>query len=126
MFAVAVHDAQGREVPIADNEVRFQISGPGKLIGTGNGDPTDHASDKGASRKAFSGLCMAVVQSTKQPGSITVQAASPGLVPATVTISTREGLAPPPARRLAPRSPRRVRVSPASGVPFPKPPPPTK
>ncbi len=90
MFAVAVHDAQGREVPIADNEVTFQISGPGRLIGTGNGDPTDHASDKGTSRKAFSGLCMAIVQSTKKPGSITVQAAAPGLVPATVTISTRE------------------------------------
>ncbi|MGA7522818.1 MAG: beta-galactosidase GalA [Acidobacteriaceae bacterium] len=90
MFAVAVHDAQGRVVPIADNEVTFQITGPGKLIGVGNGDPTDHASDKGVSRKAFSGLCMAVVQSAKQSGSITVQAASPGLVPATVTIGARE------------------------------------
>jgi beta-galactosidase len=90
MFAVAVHDAQGREVPIADNEVAFQVSGPGKLIGVGNGDPTDHAPDKGTSRKAFSGLCMAIVQSTKKPGSITVQATSPGLVPATVTISTRK------------------------------------
>ncbi len=90
MFAVAVHDAQGREVPIADNEVTFQISGPGKLIGVGNGDPTDHAPDKGTSRKAFSGLCMAIVQSTKKTGSVTVQAASPGIAPATVTISTRE------------------------------------
>ena len=90
MFAVAVQDARGREVPIADNEVTFQVSGPGKLIGAGNGDPTDHAPDKGTSRKAFSGLCMAVVQSTKQAGSITVQAASPGLVSATVTISARE------------------------------------
>jgi beta-galactosidase len=90
MFAVAVHDAQGREVPIADNEVTFQISGPGRLIGVGNGDPTDHASDKGTTRKAFSGLCMAIVQSTKQAGSITVQATSPGLAPATVTIPTRE------------------------------------
>ncbi|HEX4065239.1 MAG TPA: beta-galactosidase GalA [Acidobacteriaceae bacterium] len=90
MFAVAVHDAQGRVVPIADNEVTFQISGPGRLIGVGNGDPTDHASDKGTSRKAFSGLCMAIVQPAKQAGSITVHATSPGLVPATVTISARE------------------------------------
>ncbi|MFP5226047.1 MAG: beta-galactosidase GalA, partial [Acidobacteriota bacterium] len=90
MFAVAVHDAQGRVVPIADNEVMFQVSGAGKLIGVGNGDPTDHASDKGTSRKAFSGLCMAIVQSSKKAGSITVQATSPGIAPATVTISTRE------------------------------------
>jgi len=90
MFAVAIHDAQGRVVPIADNEVAFQISGPGRLIGVGNGDPTDHASDKGTSRKAFSGLCMAIVQSQKQTGSITLQATSPGLVPATVAIASRE------------------------------------
>ncbi len=90
MFAVAVQDSQGREVPIADNEVTFRISGSGRVIGVGNGDPTDHESDKGIVRKAFSGLCMAVVQSGKVAGSITVQAASPGLVPATVTISARK------------------------------------
>jgi beta-galactosidase len=90
MFAVAVQDSQGREVPIADNEVTFRVSGSGRLIGVGNGDPTDHESDKGTVRKAFSGRCMAVVQSGKEAGSITVQAASPGFAPATVTISARK------------------------------------
>jgi beta-galactosidase len=90
MFAVAVHDAQGRVVPITDNEVNFQLSGPGRIIGVGNGDPTDHASDKGTSRRAFSGLCMAIVQSEKKAGDITLQATSPGLSPATVTVSARE------------------------------------
>jgi beta-galactosidase len=89
MFTVAVHDARGRVVPITDNEVTFKVSGEGKLIGTGNGDPTNQESDKGTSRKAFSGLCMAIVQSTKTAGSITVDATSPGLAPATVTISTK-------------------------------------
>jgi beta-galactosidase len=65
MFAVEVQDAQGRAVPVADNEVTFRVSGQGKLIGVGNGDPTSHESDKGTARKAFSGLCMAIVQSTK-------------------------------------------------------------
>ena len=41
MFAVEVQDAQGRVVPITDNEVTFKVSGAGKLIGTGNGDPTN-------------------------------------------------------------------------------------
>jgi beta-galactosidase len=90
MFAVAVHDAQGRVVPITDNVVSFRISGDGRLIGVGNGDPTDHESDKGTVRKAFSGLCMAIVQSAKKSGSITVEATSPGLAPAKVTIATRE------------------------------------
>jgi beta-galactosidase len=89
MVAVEVQDAQGRVVPITDNEVAFTVSGAGKLIGVGNGDPTDHAPDKGSSRKAFSGLCMALVQSMKTDGEITVQAASPGLTPARVTIAAR-------------------------------------
>jgi len=87
MFAVGVHDAQGRVVPITNNEVTFRVTGEGKLLGVGNGDPTDHASDRGTSRKAFCGFCMALVQSTKA-GSITVEATSPGLAPAGVTIAT--------------------------------------
>jgi beta-galactosidase len=90
MFAVAVHDAQGRVVPITDNEVTFRVSGSGKLLGTGNGDPTDHTSDKGTSRKAFCGYCMAIVQSTKQGGKITIEATAPGLASSTVTIAASE------------------------------------
>ncbi len=86
IFAVEVQDAQGRVVPITDNEVAFTVTGAGKLAGVGNGDPTDHDPDKGSSRKAFCGLCMALVQSTKQGGKITVEATSPGLTPARVSI----------------------------------------
>jgi beta-galactosidase len=89
MFAVEVQDAQGRSVPIADNQVNFHVSGQGKVIGVGNGDPTSHESDPGSSRKAFAGLCMALVQSTKAAGNITVEASSPGLTPASVTISSK-------------------------------------
>jgi beta-galactosidase len=89
MFAVEVQDAQDRIVPITDNVLNFKISGAGKLIGTGNGDPTNQEPDKGTSRKAFCGLCMAIVQSHKSAGSITVEATSPGLSPATVTIAAK-------------------------------------
>jgi len=90
MFAVEVRDAQGRVVPVTDHLVTFNVTGAGKLVGVGNGDPTDQASDKGTSRKAFCGLCMALVQSTKSAGSITVEATSPGLAPASVTIAAKE------------------------------------
>ncbi|HUP02982.1 MAG TPA: beta-galactosidase GalA [Bryobacteraceae bacterium] len=88
MFAVEVRDAQGRYHPLADNQVSFRVSGQGTILGTGNGDPTNHEPDRGASRKAFNGYCMAVVQSTKAAGRITVEAASPGLTPARVTIAS--------------------------------------
>jgi beta-galactosidase len=89
IFAVEVRDARDRVVPITDNEVTFKVSSEGTLIGVGNGDPTDQASDKGTSRKAFCGYCMAVVQSRKQGGSITVEATSPGLAAATVTLPVK-------------------------------------
>ncbi len=89
MFAVEVQDAQGRIVPITDNEVTFSVSGSGKLLGTGNGDPTDHEPDQGKSRKAFSGLCMALVQADKTAGEITVEAESPGLTAAKATIPVK-------------------------------------
>jgi beta-galactosidase len=90
MFAVEVCDGHDRIVPVTSNEVSFTVSGSGQLIGVGNGDPTDQESDKGTSRKAFSGLCMAIVQSTKAKGSITVRASSPGLATASVTIDARD------------------------------------
>ena len=89
MFAVEVKDSHDRVVPITDNRVTFKVSGEGKLMGTGNGDPTDQDSDLGTSRKAFCGYCMAVVQSTKKGGSIIVEANAPGLETASATINAK-------------------------------------
>ena len=89
MFAVEVQDAQGRVVPLADNRVDFKVAGCGRLIGVGNGQPSSLESDKGAARKAFCGLCMGIVQAARQAGSVTVEVTSPGLAPATVTITTK-------------------------------------
>ncbi len=45
VFTVSVADAQGRIVPVANNLVHFELSGPGKIIGVGNGDPACHEPD---------------------------------------------------------------------------------
>jgi beta-galactosidase len=45
VFTVAVTDAQGRVVPVAANPVHFELSGPGKILGVGNGDPSCHEPD---------------------------------------------------------------------------------
>jgi len=86
IFAVEVRDARGRPVPITDNLVAFKVIGAGRLIGVGNGDPTDQGSGKSSSCKAFGGRCMAIVQSGKSAASITVETTSPGLEPAQATI----------------------------------------
>jgi beta-galactosidase len=85
-----VLDAQGRLHPEADNEVTFQIRGEGKLIGVDNGDMADMAADfKGKQRKASHGMCLAIVQSTANSGQIQVSATSPGLKPASITVTTK-------------------------------------
>lgn len=86
--AVEILDAQGRVVPLAENEVTFKVEGEGRLIGVDNGDPQSHDGYKVNQRKAFHGLCLAVVQSTAKAGSIRIAAASPGLEPAAVTVVT--------------------------------------
>lgn len=90
VFAVEVQDASGRAVPITNNTVAFSVTGPAKLIGVGNGDPTDQSPDKGTERKAFSGYCMALVQSEKAPGTITVEVTSAGLVGSSSSISCKQ------------------------------------
>jgi beta-galactosidase len=98
MFAVEVQDAQGRTMPIADNQVNFRVTGQAAVKGTGNGDPTNHEPDPGSTRKAFNGYCMALVQATKTAGTITVEASSPGLTASSVTISSN-------AVKLRPQAP---------------------
>jgi beta-galactosidase len=43
---VQVNDAQNRMVPTANNVITFDITGPGKIIGVGNGDPSAHEPDQ--------------------------------------------------------------------------------
>jgi beta-galactosidase len=45
IITVAIADLKGRIVPVANNLVHFAISGPGKIIGVGNGDPICHEPD---------------------------------------------------------------------------------
>jgi beta-galactosidase len=88
-FTVRVLDEQGRVVPLANNEVAFEIQGEGRIIGVDNGDPASHEDFKGSRRKAFNGLCLAIVQSTAKPGRIQLTATSPGLKSSSVTITTK-------------------------------------
>jgi beta-galactosidase len=73
---VAIKDAKGRVVPTADNLVKFSIEGPGKIIGTGNGNPSSHEPDKANQRMAFNGYCLVLIQSNAKVGEIRLKAFS--------------------------------------------------
>jgi beta-galactosidase len=88
MTVWALDDA-GRLVPYAGNDVAFEVTGPGRIIGTGNGDPSSHEPDKASGRRLFNGLCQLLVQSVDgQPGEIAVKARAAGLSQAGCLVTT--------------------------------------
>jgi beta-galactosidase len=90
-----VLDSQSRLVPIADSPIEFHLSGNGSLIGVGNGNPSSHEADKADRRHAFNGLCMAIVQSTREPGELRLEATSPGLEPAAIVLNSYAAIGHP-------------------------------
>jgi beta-galactosidase len=97
ILKVEALDKDGRLVPTADNRLAFHVSGAGKLIGVGNGDPNCQESDKEPKRSLFNGLAQVIIQSTKRPGEIHIEAAKnaefwdePEVTPATISIRTKQ------------------------------------
>ena len=90
---VSFVDANGKEVPDANNMIYFSISGDAKIIGVGNGDPSSHEPDKcvdGAwQRSAFSGKCQVIIEAGKTAGTIKLEAKSNGLISASSIILSK-------------------------------------
>ena len=86
VIRVAIKDDKGRVVPTANNLVKFSIEGPGRIIGTGNGNPTSYEPDKASQRMAFNGYCLILVQSYKKAGEIKLKASSETLKGSEVVI----------------------------------------
>jgi len=95
VLRVEALDKQGRPVPTANNFLSFKVSGEGQFIGAGNGDPNCQESDKDPKRSLFNGLAQVILQSTKEPGEIHIEAVKEGwfgpeLTPAKLTITTKK------------------------------------
>jgi beta-galactosidase len=75
-----VRDSAGLTVPDAANRIMVDVTG-GRVVAVGNGDPTDHESQRGRSdRRAFYGKALFIVAPDKgYEGDITVTATSAGL-----------------------------------------------
>ncbi len=95
ILRVEAFDREGRPVPTADIMVEFTITGPGKIIGVGNGDPNCQESDKEPKRSLFNGLAQVIVQSIRTAGEIQVEAGirggqGSGLTQAKLAITTKQ------------------------------------
>jgi beta-galactosidase len=99
VITVQVADPQGRAVPTAGNLITFEVTGPGKIIGVGNGDPSSHEPDQFIAteqsqkpawqRSLFNGLVQVIVQSTKEAGEIKLTARSTGLAETMLVLTAK-------------------------------------
>ena len=85
---VRVVDSNGVTVPDADNLVRFSVTG-GSIAGVDNGSETSHEPFKADHRRAFNGMCLAIVRAGARAGQIVLTAKADGLEPATATIRAK-------------------------------------
>jgi beta-galactosidase len=95
VLKVEVLDGAGRPIPTAANMISFKVTGEGALIGVGNGNPNCQESDKEPKRSLFNGLAQVIVQASRTPGTITVEAYTepyprPKLPSTQVTITTKK------------------------------------
>lgn len=87
-ITAAVVDDNGDVVPQANNGLTFSLSGPGEIVTTDNGDPTDMTPFPSKDRKAFNGLALVIVRANSGgSGPITVTAAATGLQSGTILLT---------------------------------------
>ncbi len=86
---VKIVDRDDNLVPDADNLVKFNLAGQAIIAGVDNGSPISHEPFKASYRKAFNGMCLAVIQSKEKVGKIELTAVSEGLQPARVVIEAK-------------------------------------
>jgi beta-galactosidase len=84
---VTVADKNGLLVPQSKNHIKFEISGPGEIVATDNGDATSFESFQLPEHNAYNGLALVIVRAKAgQPGTITLKAESDGLKSAAISI----------------------------------------
>ena len=77
---ITMLDKFGIEVANANNRIRVNVSGAGRLIGLDNGDSTDYDSYKGTSRRLFSGKLLAIVAAKQEVGDIIFEVESKEMI----------------------------------------------
>jgi beta-galactosidase len=88
-ITVKILDDNDILVPNADNLISFEITGEGKIIGVDNGLQTSLESFKANYRRAFNGMCLAVIQSNEKQGQIKLTAISKRLKGASIIIESK-------------------------------------
>lgn len=85
---VTVTDNEGVIIPVATNQVNFNVKGPASITGVGNGNLFSDESFKGSSIKCYKGKCIVILRSALQEGEITLEVSSKGLKSGNMKLNT--------------------------------------
>ena len=85
-ITVELTDKNGIRNPKAENLMKFEIEGPGEIIGVGNANPLSTESYTASERKAWQGKCLVIIRSTDSTGKITMKINSDKLPPAFINL----------------------------------------
>lgn len=88
-ITVGIYDKNGNICHKANNRVFVSVEGAAELIAVDNGDQTSLESFQADNVKAFNGLCMLTVRSTKNEGLIKVTVTSEGLPETKIQIKSK-------------------------------------
>jgi len=89
-ITLAITDKDGYIVPRSNNVLKFSIEGPGEIVATDNGDPTNMVSFASHERETFNGLCLVIVRSKAgNQGTIIVKVQSKGLKETQVVLRSK-------------------------------------
>lgn len=91
---ICLKDKKGNVVPTACNDLTVTLKGNARIIGGGNGDPSykgpdrpDESSAHTFTIPAFNGYAQIIIQSTNDPGAVTIECQAKGCKTSQKTIS---------------------------------------
>ena len=80
LMHVRIHavDSKGRVVPMAQDELHFEVSGDAEIVAVTNGDINSHELNKQDHRKLWNGSAMVILRSGKSPSKISLKTSADG------------------------------------------------
>lgn len=88
-LVVQLADKNGHAVLTENTTVEFKIEGPAKLLGVDCGNHHKHQSFQSNSIETYKGRCLAIIQSTKNSGTVTITASADGFESQSVVVEMK-------------------------------------
>ena len=89
VLRVSFVDENGIVCPWTEKLIKFEVTGPGKIVAVDNGDPQFHDSYQAMKCRTFHGECMVVVAATSGSGDITLKATCRGIESSSLSLKAK-------------------------------------